>query len=316
MDSVFEEESTEREDEESVVTLDTQEKTVDVAQTVLQSEMEETDQLKSPESANIEKLNCELKKCLNSAVLDVKDNESEEQGVESDTRSQEEVLDDVHSETQVLEKCVIAEVNCLEHVDSSEGPAADVSCLKEPDGQREPENKQSKEEMQIRDETDNVNNAPEMQQTDQTQVEQEVDLVVTKDKHDEDSQLLTSSNESIVKVSDEESVCDEAEDSIQAADIYMKTVTHWSEVEASSRNILDLQMNGYPEEKENISALEDEDLQYMTSLHLNSSVAGGDLNESNDFSILESSRVPVLAVSKHAELSLDASEETHEVEVH
>ncbi|XP_028989047.1 sorting nexin-11 [Betta splendens] len=97
----------------------------------------------------------------------------------------------------------------------------------------------------------------------------------------------------------------ETEGLIQAANDYMKT---------SSRNILDLQMNGYPEEKENISPRENEDLQYMTSVHLNS-VAGEDLPENRSFIIFDSNRVPELAVGKHAELRLDASDET-QVEVH
>lgn len=308
VDSVFE--------EESVVTLDTEEETVHAAQTVLQSEM-----MNSHEAVNIEKLKCEPEPCVNSIVL--KTNDAEEQVIES-SRSQEEVLEDV------LEKRVISEVNCLERVDSSEGPAADVGCLKEPDGRKEPDDEESKEsagkeeetpQSQMCAETDNEN-LPEGEEMDQKQSTQDVDLVGSKDESNEESQSLTSSNESIVKVSDEESICDETEDSIQAADSYMKTVSHWSEIEASSRNILDLQINGYPVEKENISTLEDEDLQYMTSLDPNPTVGGGDLTESGDFSILESSGVTGLALSKHAEqetlslLSLDTSEETHEVEVH
>uniref|UniRef100_A0A7N6FA35 PX domain-containing protein n=1 Tax=Anabas testudineus TaxID=64144 RepID=A0A7N6FA35_ANATE len=309
VDSVFEEESTEGEDKEGIVTLDTEEKTVPAAQAVLQPEME-TEQLKGSEAANIE--TCE---CLNPVVLDVKNNYCKEQDTENSS-SQEEVQEDVFSESQVSEKPVITEVNCLEHVDGSEGPTADVSCLKGPDGQREAERSDEsagREETPLHD----VNGIPEVQQMDQKQVGQDVDLGGTEDESDVDSQSLTSSNESIVKVSDEESICDETE----AADSYVKTVTHWSEVEASSQNILDLHINGYPVEKD-ISTLEDEDLQYMTSLEHNSTVAGGDLTESGDFSILESSRVPTVAVTEPAEqetsslLSSDASEETREVEVH
>lgn len=263
-------------EEESVVTLDTEEKAVPAAQ---------TDQMNSPEAAVVEKNN----------------------------------------DSEVLEDRVISEVNCLERVDRSEGPAADVACLKEP-GNEESDKSAGKEETplqpQMHVETDDMNCFPEGQEMDQKQAGQ--DLIGNKDESDEDSQSLTSSNESIVKVSDEESVGDEAEDSIQdslqAADSYTKTASHWSDVEASSQNILDLQINGYPVEKENISAQEDEDLQYMTSLDPDPAVGGGDLTESGDFSILESSGVTGLAVSKHAEqetvsLSLVASEETHEVEV-
>lgn len=99
----------------------------------------------------------------------------------------------------------------------------------------------------------------------------------------------------------------ETEDLIQEANGYMKT---------SSRNILDLQMNGCTEEKENISPRDNEDLQYMTSVRLNSSVSGGDLTESRSFNIFDSSRVSEAAVGKRVDLRLDASEETLEVEVH
>lgn len=293
--------------EESVMTLDTEEETVPHPDTE-----EKADQLESSGEANIEKVNSEPEKRVNSvAILDFKD---------SDAGSQEDVLEDVCSEKQVLENQ--NEVNGLEEVCG--GHLADISCpeeFKNSDDQKEPDNEksdesESREGTPLKSETHEETHNDAIQQMDQKQVEQEVDLVGTKDESDKDSHSLASSNGSIVKVSDEESICDDTEDSIQAANGFMKTeeVTH---------NILDLHMNGCPVEKEDISTMEDEDLQYMTdiskSLDLNSTVTGGDLTENSDFSILET---PGLADSKCTEqetlssLSLDTSEETHEVEVH
>ncbi|XP_049915708.1 sorting nexin-11 [Epinephelus moara] len=320
VDSLLEEECSVR--EESTVTLDTEE------QSRPHSDTEE--KAESSEEAKIEKFDCEPEKCVNSVViLDFK-----EQGPESEAGSQQELLDVVCSEKQVLEIHAISEVNGHDHVVSSEVHAEDVSCpeeFKSSDGQKEPDDEKS-DESESKEETtleSEIHEEDIVEQMDQ--VEQEVDVVRTKDDSNEDSH--SSSNESIVKVSDEESVCDETEDSFQAANGYMKTspeeVTHWSEVEVSSRNILDLHMNGCPVEKQDISAQEDEDVQYITdisdfskSLDLNSTVTGGDLTENSDFRILESSCTPGLADSKCTEqetlslLSLDASEETHEVEVH
>ncbi|KAK2884482.1 sorting nexin-11 isoform X1 [Channa argus] len=266
VDSVFEEECAEREEDENVMTLDTEVRTGPVAQTVSQLEREKTEELHSSGEANTEMV------CVNSDLLDF--NDSKGQVIQSVARSQEEFLEDVSSESQVM-----SEVNGVEPLRGSGGLVADASCLKEPDGQKE----------------------PEVRQTCQEQAERDVD------KSNEDSQSLPSSNESIVKVSDEESVCDDTEDSIQADP---EEVTHWSE--APNGQILNLQMNGCSVEKQDVSSPNDEDLQYMTSLDRNSTVAGGDLTESSDFSILESSCVPGLTVDKCTEqeslLSLDASE--------
>ncbi|XP_063749009.1 uncharacterized protein LOC134870647 [Eleginops maclovinus] len=188
---------------------------------------------------------------------------------------------------------------------------------------------------EIHEETDNLHSEVEGSGDDilqhMDQVEQEVDQVRTKDDSDEDSH--SSSNESIVKVSDEESICDEAEELIQSANGHMDTpheeVAHWAEeVQTPRKNILDLHMNGCIAEKDDIFAHEEDDLQYITdisdlhkSLDLISGVTGGDLTENCDFSILETSCTPELADSRSTEqenlpvLSLDASEENHEVEV-
>lgn len=250
-------------------------------------------------------------------------------------------LEDVCSGNQVLENHVI------KHVGGTDGHVTDLSCLEEfknLDEQKEQDDQQSvksegKEETPLESEIiEEIRSVPQVEgsdddgtrQEDQMQAAQKEDLVGTKDESDEDSRSLPSSNGSIVKVSDEESVCDEAEDFIQAANGFLKTspveVALWSEVEASNRNILDLHMNGCSVEKD-ISTQEDEDLQYATeisefgkSLDLNSTVAAGDLTENSDFSIIETSCSPGLADSKFTEpeapssLTLEAAEETHEVE--
>nr|XP_046233166.1 sorting nexin-11 [Scatophagus argus]XP_046233167.1 sorting nexin-11 [Scatophagus argus] len=288
---------------------------------------EKADQQQSCEEANTEN-KLEMERSVNSvAVLDFKNGE---------TGSQEGVC----SEEEALEHHIISEVNGLE-------PVAEVNCQRMLENSNEPDDEisaksESKEEAplesKLQEENHYLHSAPRVERGDddaiQKQVEQEEDLVGTKDESDDsdddESHSLPSSNESIVKVSDEES--DEAEDSIQTANGRLKTsreeVTLWSEVESSSRNILDLHMNG----KEDMSSQEDirqeEDLQYLTeindlskSLDLDSTVTGGDLTENSDFSILETSCSPGLADSKRTEqetvpaLSLDASAETQEVEL-
>ncbi|KAL3051816.1 hypothetical protein OYC64_001948 [Pagothenia borchgrevinki] len=279
--------------------------------------------------------------------FDFKDSDLKDPLLVSATISQAEVLE-VCFEKSVLENHVISEVNGLEHVDTTEAPVEDASCLEEfksadKEMSDEPERKDETAYMsEIHEETDNVHPEVEgsgddlFQHMDQVEleddlVEQEVDLVRTKDDSDEDNQ--SSSNESIVKVSDEESICDEAEELIHSADGHMETpheeVAHWAEeVQTPRTNILGLHVNGCIVEKDDILAHEEDDLQYITeisdlhtSLDLISSVTGGDLTENSDFSILERSCTPELADSGSAEkenvslLSLDTSKEAHEVEV-
>lgn len=275
---------------------------------------EQPDQRKSSEDANIEN-NSETEKCVNSvAISDFKD---------CDAGTQEGVVEDVCSEKQVLENDVICDVNGLRDV-------ADVGRLEEvenSDGQNSEESDESESkdetlrEAEIR-ETRNADSVPlgesgdDDRQTDQRQVEQEADLVGNKGESDEDGHSLASSNESIVKVSDEESICDEAED-LMDENGYMTTtreeeVTLWSGVDDSGRNILDIHMNGRPEEKEDISnqegVMQAKDLQYVAeinelsdSLDIDSTVITGDLTENSDFSILETSCSPALADSKYTE---------------
>ncbi|XP_035520663.1 sorting nexin-11 [Morone saxatilis] len=294
VDGVFEEVCSVK--EESVGTLDAEEKAVE----------ENADQQESSEDANIN--NSEPETLNSVAVLDFKD---------SDARSQDEVVEEVCSVKQVLENRIISEVNGVEHADGTEGHAADVSCTEELKNSKEPDNKSSESESevetplasQIHEETADVQSVGgDTEQKDQKRVEEDVDLVGNKDESDEDSHSLPSSNDSIVKVSDDESVCDEAEDSILDANGYVKTspeeVALWSDVDASSINILDLHMNGCTVEKDGIPTREDEDLEYTAeisdlskSLDLNSALTAADLTENSDFSILETSCSPGLADS-------------------
>ncbi|XP_059181070.1 sorting nexin-11 [Centropristis striata] len=233
---------------------------------------EKEDQSESFGEVKKEKIDLEPEKSVNSAETShIKDSEMKEQVAESDSKSQE-VLEVVCSEKPVLENHVISEVKGLERVDSTE--AEDVGCLDE---------SESKEESSCEDVVQRMD-----------QVEQDQDLVRTKDDSDDESS--SSSNESIVKVSDEESACEEEEEEEeevnQAANGYIQTeedITH-----CSTRNILDLHMNVCPVDKEDMSVQEDDDLHYITnisdlsnSLDLNSAVTGGDLTENSDISILE-----------------------------
>ncbi|KAK7919396.1 hypothetical protein WMY93_010680 [Mugilogobius chulae] len=157
----------------------------------------------------------------------------------------------------------------------------------------------------------------------------------------EDSQSLRSSNESIVKVSDEESIGDDAEVMQEAngdihAEVGPEEITgHWSETGASS--IFKLHMNGCPLEEEeesssNVGSIQEEieivkgtnDLNNVCALttsgnlESNESDSVVDLTENSDFSILETSCVPEsveskLALGETLSVSLDASEDTNEV---
>ncbi|XP_071368103.1 sorting nexin-11 [Centroberyx affinis] len=349
--------------EESDITLEIAKETVPSAQSLPHPDaQEEADHGDSLEEADLEKASCEP--------------QVPEQDISSErtlecVSSEEEVLEHhASSEEPVLEHCVISEVEVLEHVRSSEDHIPDVSCPEETrssDGQTDPDKEEQSDDpasteekalvSAIGEETHNVGSVPEVEcggndttqqdnpPLDQDEVEQEVDLVETSNK--EDSQSLPSSNGSIAKVRDEESVCDEEEDTIQNANGYMKTsseeVTRWSEVEVSSRGILELQVNGCPMDKENISDVhntqeetntvkgtKEEDLPYVTkiscltkTLELTSSGSGdADLTENSDFNILESNCVAESADGRCTEqvtlssLSLDVSEESRDEEVH
>ncbi|XP_072312979.1 sorting nexin-11 [Eucyclogobius newberryi] len=161
----------------------------------------------------------------------------------------------------------------------------------------------------------------------------------------EDTRSLRSSNESIVQVSDEESVGDDAEVMQEAnGDIHTEVIPeeitgHWSETRASS--IFKLHMNGCPleeeeEEEESISnagSIQEEieivkgtndpnnvsELTLSGNLDSNESESAVDLTENSDFSILETSCLPESVESKLAMgetlpsfVSLDASEDGNE----
>lgn len=218
-----------------------------------------------------------------------------------DAGSQEDVLEDDGTENQVLENHACCDVNGLEHV-------ADVSCLEEvkkSDGGTESQSLvNTLIESDIQEENHCAHSVPQLESSDDdTQPGQEVDLVGP----NEDRHSLVSSNESIIKVSDEESICDEAEDLIQDENHYMKTLHEeihlWSDVDDSSRNILDLHLKGCCEEVDGISTQEEvqqaEELQTNTSItdlsqsvDLNSTVIGGDQTENSDFSIIETRYLP------------------------
>nr|XP_033963001.1 sorting nexin-11 isoform X2 [Pseudochaenichthys georgianus] len=365
VDSVFEECSVREESDKTVDTEDmnvphpdTEEKVVphpDTEEKVVPHPDTEEKVVPHPDTEEkVEHCESSVEANTEKVHFDFKDSDLKDPLLVSATISQEEVLE-VCFEKSVLENHVISEVNGLEHVDTTEAPVEDASCLEEfksadKEMSDEPERKDETAYMsEIHEETDNVHPEVEgsddglFQHTDQVEleddlveqevdlVEQEVDLVRTKDDSDEDSQ--SSSNESIVKVSDEESICDEAEELIHSADGHMETpheeVAHWAEEMQTPRtNILDLHVNGSIVEKDDILAHEEDDLQYITeisdlhrSLDLISSVTGGDLTENSDFSTLERSCTPELADGGSAEkenvslLSLDASKEAHEVEV-
>lgn len=142
--------------------------------------------------------------------------------------------------------------------------------------------------------------------------ETEIDVDGSKDTHmdqkeadeDEDGQSVLSSNESIIKVSDEESVCEEVEDVNEDDKRSLKTsgeeMPLWT-ADDSIRSIIDLHLNGCPQEMEQASTPQDvlqaRELQSKTGVSdlgesVNSTAAGGDLTENSDFSIIETSCSP------------------------
>ncbi|XP_029977458.1 sorting nexin-11 [Sphaeramia orbicularis] len=317
------------EDNVQTETAETEKEVVSIAQNVSQSDSQEAEgQCDSPTEEIIEKVTCD-----NSEVVLVDEND----GVVEQVR--ERCQEDVNTEKLA--------VNGLEHDITAGHMTGVISPEQMPEENLDEGNTNETllpvtyEDIQNVAEGE-VHDNDSIQQTDALldQTKQvDLDKIRNNEDSDEDNQSMQSSNESIVKVSDEESICDDAEeDMIKAANGYIKTssdeVSHWSEAEASS--IFQLQMNGCPLEKEDISdehsAHEEADTVMGTSnisdltktvdVGSTESEAAGDLTENSDFSILETSRVPELADGKYTEqetlssLSLDASEESHEVEVH
>ncbi|XP_047233995.1 sorting nexin-11 [Girardinichthys multiradiatus] len=171
--------------------------------------------------------------------------------------------------------------------EACKGHLADVK----PDNETESESKESdesgdKEETPlqsiIHEESWNVISEPEVDLSDSRhQMQQE-------ETENEDSHSLPSSNESIIRCSEEESLGEETEDSMQ---VKSPDVSNWSEVEGSSSNIF--YINGGNEDKEDAQNWEVEDQQYTTkskSPEPKSAAADVDLTENGDFSILETIR--------------------------
>lgn len=173
-----------------------------------------------------------------------------------------------------------------------------VAEVKNSEEEREPE---LVGETPIKPEID-VDGAPPLDRGEDSHMDQkEADEEADKD---EDGQSVLSSNESIIKVSDEESVCDEVEDVNQDDKCYLKTsgeeMPLWT-ADDSIRNIIDLHLNGCPQEMEHASTPQDvllaRELQSKTDISklgesVNSMAAGADLTENSDFSIIETSCSP------------------------
>lgn len=120
---------------------------------------------------------------------------------------------------------------------------------------------------------------------------------------DEDGHSVLSSNGSIIKVSDEDSVCEEVDDLNEDEKCYMKTsgeeIPLWS-ADDSIGNIMGLHLKGSPPQTEQGTTAQDvpeaEALQDKADISesgiINSTLAGGDQTENSDFSIIETSCSP------------------------
>lgn len=151
----------------------------------------------------------------------------------------------------------------------------------------------------------NVDSAPQLERSEDTQMGQKQADEQVDDK-DEDGHSVLSSNESIIKVSDEESICEEVRDFNEDEKCYMNTsgeeIPLWS-ADDSIRSIIDVHLNGCPREMEHSSTPQDvlqhRELQYKTdisefsdSVITKSTLTGGDQTENSDFSIIETSCSP------------------------
>ncbi|KAM9837525.1 sorting nexin-11 [Aulostomus maculatus] len=229
-----------------------------------------------------------------------------------DSRELSVDLEDICCQNQVSLDRVTSELDGPDPTSGTAGPIPDVPCPEEQSGGRGQENS---DKLVNEEETTLQGNhlVPEGTHDD---VEQQPSLAVSDNEKpdDGDDQSLPSSNESIVKVSDEESL-DEAD----VATDYMTTevAPHWSDME--EKVILDLQENGCPAQKDRRYLADLADLRDLSS-SLDLSVGTGDLTENSDFSVLETGSE--VADSKFVEQeappspSMDAKEETRDVEVH
>lgn len=243
-------------------------------------------------------------------ILDSGNDDAEEQADQIHPSSTEKVG---FSNKPLVENHLTCEAN---HTDDTKVPDADMSHMEELDEEQHFEDQEcdkSESSGEVEGENDGA-----VLQIKQNCAEQGLDSLGTVNESEEDKHSLPSSNESIMKVSDEDSSCEETKKSVGPSP---QNISHWSEVEAPNKNILDLQLNGCFVENEDISGQDDEDLQYMSSTDFTSTEACGDCSENSDFSILESSCTSGRTEGKRTEeqtlsvLSLDTAEETHEVEV-
>ncbi|KAF6727208.1 Sorting nexin-11 [Oryzias melastigma] len=243
---------------------------------------------------------------------------SEKSEVSSDLRctySGEIVVENsVEGREEVLEKQPV-DVKTGEH----EGQILNV-CSKREEKAEQDDPSERKEEVFLQSEIHEKTDQTEPDAGDVFLEKEEEQEPEAKDDSDESFHSQSSSNDSIIKCSEEDSPCEEAEDLIQAESIYEKTpveLTVCSEVDTPCKNMLDLHMNGCILEEVTPN---NEDLQLITSIcnppDVDPAVAEADLTENSDFSILGSSCAPGSTDSKNTEqgtlssLSLDASEET------
>lgn len=216
--------------------------------------------------------------------------------------------DSVEVNHAVNSQHVVEEVCC--EVAQNQGLVSSSEDIRDEEKQSEPEDEESMKSKSgetpahgsvVLGENDNVEIALRVEgccDDDDVQPEQECDSDGVKGESDEEGGSLHSSNESIMKVTDEESVCDEAEESLREEFGFEKSSSTEETLWSEGSNILDLHINGYPEERDG-DAVDGTEL--SGSLDTNSTVKAADLTENSDFSILEASGSPGLADQKYQE---------------
>ncbi|XP_027885616.1 sorting nexin-11 isoform X1 [Xiphophorus couchianus] len=175
--------------------------------------------------------------------------------------------------------------NNVEVVESlSETPNGRLSEI-ETGGKRDDES-EAPLESGVHVESRNVNGELEADLSDSLrQIHQEDTENEDRGESDEDSRSLLSSNESIIRCSEEESLGEEMDDSVQVKSS-PDEVKDRSELQGSSGNIL--HFNRFKEKKADAQDWEDNDQQYTTA-EPKPAASDGDLTENCDFSILENS---------------------------
>ncbi|XP_075891031.1 sorting nexin-11 [Nelusetta ayraudi] len=236
----------------------------------------DSDGQRSPQEAHLD-----VDLCVDSvAVLDAEGNHAE---------NSQHALQDVCSE-----------------VPENQGVVSSPEDIRDVEEQMEPEDEERmKSESRETPAHDHVQIAPRVEgssdtdvQPGQEQAEPEVDSVGSKGESDEEGGSLHSSNESIMKVTDEESMCDEAEESMREELGFEKSSSKEEPLWSEGPSILDLHINGYPEERDGDVA---EGAELSDSQDVNSTVKAADLTENSDFSILEASDSPGLSDTKYME---------------